>query len=301
VVLTAWIHYLVGVSLKNLVQMLSVFSGFQVSTGGLTQAWKNLASLVKPLYDEIGQRVSQSAVLAADETGWRIAGRSAWLWVFATPDLTVYRIDESRGHEVVEEVLGEDFRGTLVSDGLPTYDVLTNVTRQLCLAHLLKRCSRLEEQKTRGAVRFPRAIARLLRQAMDLRERRTAMSPHGFTVALGRLEKALDRLLFWKLIDPDNECLGAHLDKHRQHLFTFLLDNHVEPTNNLAERQLRPAVIARKLSAGNRSQRGARTHAVLASLAATCRQRGQRFTELATALLCRSPSTTALPLLQSST
>jgi hypothetical protein len=84
-------------------------------------------------------------------------------------------------------------------------------------------------------------------------------------------------------------AFSAHLFPHRGHLLTFLYDPSVKPTNNLAERQLRPAVITRKLSAGNRSPQGARTHALLASLAATCRQRGQRFTELATALL-RQPA-----------
>jgi transposase len=185
--------------------------------------------------------------------------------------------------------LGKPFAGTLVSDGLPTYDAAGAHSRQLCLAHLLKRCSRLEEQKTRGAVRFPRQAARLLRQALTLRGRRGELSPRGFAVARGRLEGDLDRMLRYHLTDADNERLAAHLFQHRPHLLTFLYEQSVEPTNNLAERQLRPAVIARKLSAGNRSQRGARTHAVLASLAATCRQRGERFSTLAATLLRESP------------
>jgi len=94
-------------------------------------------------------------------------------------------------------------------------------------------------------------------------------------------------MLRYHLTCEDNERLAAHLFQHRPHLFTFLYEQAVEPTNNLAERQLRPAVIARKLSAGNRTPRGARTHAVLASLAATCPQRGERFTALAASLLCQ--------------
>ena len=183
----------------------------------------------------------------------------------------------------------------MVSDGLPTYDVL-GVRRQLCLAHLLKRSCALEEEKTRGAVRFPRQVTHLLHSAMALGDRREQMSPHGFAVASGRLESKLDRLLRYHLVDPDNDRLAARFAKHRDHLFTFLYQEDVEPTNNLAERQLRPAVIARKLSAGNRTERGPRTHAVLASLAATCRQRGQRFTELAAELL-RHPSYTRVSLL----
>ena len=110
----------------------------------------------------------------------------------------------------------------------------------------------------------------------------------------------MDRLLRYHLVNPDNERLAAHLFKHRGHLFTFLddeTDEAVEPTNNLAERQLRPGGKARKLSAGNRTERRAFTHAVLASLAATCRQRGKRFTDLAVSLLCPSAPPPPLGLL----
>jgi hypothetical protein len=169
--------------------------------------------------------------------------------------------------------------------------------KQQCLAHLVRRCAEVARLKARGAVRFPRRVARLLREAMALRIRAPTLSPHGMAVARGRLEAALDRLLEFTRIDPDNERLAAHLWKHRAHLFTFLDDPAVDPTNNLAERQLRPAVIARKLSAGNRSERGAWTHAVLASLAATCRQRGERFTDLAVSLLCPNLRPPALSLL----
>ena len=114
-------------------------------------------------------------------------------------------------------------------------------------------------------------------------------------MARGRLQAALDRVLRYHLSDPDNERFAAHLFKHRDHLFTFLDDDTVDATNNLAERQLRPAVIARKLSAGNRTARGALTHAVLASLAATCQQQGQRFTDLATRLLRLDTPPTSTP------
>ena len=286
--LAADLKHRLGISLRKVVDLFQVHFGLSVTPGALAQASHRLAQRGMPAYGRLQQEARQSPSVHADETGWRIAARRAWLWVFTTPDLTLYRIESSRGHAVAQEVLGEAFAGTLVTDGLPTYDVL-GVRRQLCLAHLLKRCSKIEEEKTRGAVRFPRRVTRLLRGAMDLRRRRDDMSAHGFAVARGRLESKRDRLLRYHLVDPDNERLASHLAKHRGHLFTFLYEDDVEPTNNLAERQLRPAVIARKLSAGNRSDQGACTHAVLASLAATCRQRGQRFTELAADLL-RQPA-----------
>jgi len=285
--LAADLKHRLGVSFRKITDLLQAHFGLYVTPGALAQASHRLAQKGQPIYQTLQEELRASKSVHVDETGWRTGGWPAWLWVFATQALTFYRIEHSRGHGVVDEVLGEDFRGTLVTDGLPTYDVLTNATRQLCLAHLLKRCRELQEKKTRGAVRFPRKVAEVLHTALELRERRRDISRHGFSVALGRLEKTLDRLLRYELSDLDNERFAKHLLKHRDHLFTFLSRKYVEPTNNLAERQLRPAVIARKLSAGNRSERGAATHAILASLAATCRQRGERFTELAAHLLCQ--------------
>lgn len=111
------------------------------------------------------------------------------------------------------------------------------------------------------------------------------MSDHGYAVACGRIEARLDRLLERNYRNPDNRRLVGRMIKHRQHLLTFLYEEAVEPTNNAAERALRPAVISRKLSAGNRSPTGAHTHSVLASLAQTARQNGRNFLAAAADLL----------------
>ena len=75
----AGLHDLVGVRAGNIVKTVAVFSSFKITAGGLTQAWKNLASLLEPLEDEMGRKVSQSAVLSADETGWKLNGITYWL------------------------------------------------------------------------------------------------------------------------------------------------------------------------------------------------------------------------------
>src|SRR5262249_26760017 len=101
------------------------------------------------------------------------------------------------------------------------------------------------------------------------------VSVHGYAVARGRLHAELDRLLAGSYTDPDNARLAKRLRKQRDHLLRFLDHDAVEATNNLAEREIRPAVIARKLSAGNRTDAGAETHAVLASVLRTCRRQGR--------------------------
>jgi len=297
--LAADLKHRLGLPFRKVVDLFHSYFGIDITAGALAQASQRLARLAQPAYQHLQQQLRASKAVHADETGWRIGGSSAWLWDFATPELTLYVIRPSRAHQVVEEVLGQRFPGVLVSDGLPTYDAVYPAQRQLCLAHLLRRATDLEKVQTRGAVRFPRAVNRLLERALALKTRSPTLSAHGLAVARGRIEAALDRLLDYHRTNPENEKFAAHLFKHRDHLFTFLDEPGVAATNNLAERQLRPAVVARKLSAGNRSQRGAHTHAVLASLAATCRQQGRRFTELAARLLCQPQNAQAssIPLL----
>ena len=219
--------------------------GLHVTASGLAQGSHRLADRTQALYGKLQEAARASPSVHVDETGWWIVATNSWLWTLATGGLTLYRNDRRRGHGVAQEMLGDDFTGILVSDGLPTYDVLA-VRRQLCLEHLLKRCRQIEAKKTRGAVRFPRQVTRLLRNALALADRRQKISPHGFAVARGRLESRRDQLLRYHLVDPENERPSAHLYTHRDHLFTFLYKDGVDPTNNLAECQLRRAVIARK-------------------------------------------------------
>jgi transposase len=294
--LAADFKHRLGLSFRKIAEIFQTHFGITLTPGAIVQSNERLAERAAAAYADLQRQAQESPAVHVDETGWRISTRSAWLWVVATKALTFYLIRPSRGHEVVEEVLGKRFAGVLASDGLPTYDVVDARWKQTCLAHLLRRCAELAATKVRGAVRFPRTVADLLRRAMALRSRRPALTARGVAIARGRIEAALDRLLAYTRTDPDNERLAAHVYKHRAHLFTFLDHPEVDPTNNLAERQIRPAVIARKLSAGNRTDRGAETHAVLASLAATCRQRRERFTAFAQRLLRLPPSTPPLLL-----
>ncbi|WP_165251222.1 IS66 family transposase [Paludisphaera soli] len=271
--LAADLKHRLGVSYRKCSSVLLTLTGVVVASAALVRSSHRLGKLAQPSYDRLVEAARKSAVQQVDETGWKIGGRSAWLWVFADEHATLYRIRPSRAHEVVVEVLGEGFAGVLVSDCFLAYDPLP-FSKQKCLAHLLKTCGEIERSKTRAAVRFSRRVAALLRKAMALKRRRADLSPHGYAVARGRLHAELDRLLAGNLTDPDNARLAKRLRKHQAHLLNFLDHDGLDATNTLAEREIRPAVIARKLSAGNRTEAGAETHAVLASVLRTCRRQG---------------------------
>lgn len=265
-------------------------AAFQIrfSCGGLARALHRLAGKCEPTYQGFLSELRESPVVYPDETSMRVAGQRGWLWVFVTARVTVYVQRMSRGTDVLEEVLGLDFAGTLVHDGWAPYDQLEQATHQQCLAHYLRRAHELLETATRGAVRFPRAVTALLQDGLALRDRREAdeISPHGLAVARGRLESRLGRLLDADVTHQGNRLFQGHLARHRDDLFTFLREPGVEATSWPADHATRPAVLFRKVSGGHRSQRGAHTHDVLTSIHRTCAQRAADLVALLVAALC---------------
>ena len=293
--LAAELKHGMGVPYRKVKRILSSGFGLEVSPGGLARGGRRLARQAEPTYAQLVLQLRESEVVNADETSWKIDGEKAWLWVFTNEAVTVYVIDPTRAHEVAERVLGEEFEGVLGCDCFPAYDPL-KCRQQKCLGHLLKRCSRIAVVQSEEAVAFSQQVANLLRQAIQLKKRKDEMSPHGYRVARGKLEAALDRLLAQEVNDPENAKLVELLTKQRQRLLTFLYVEEVDPTNNIAELRIRPAVIVRKISAGNRSTPGSATHAILTSIIQTCRQQDEDFLEVATRLL-RSPQPLASNLI----
>jgi hypothetical protein len=235
-----------------------------------------LADQARPVYLELIEALRLCAVVHSDETGWRIGLLSAWLWVFTNQHITVYAIRESRGHEVIIEILGQTFRGILVSDCFLAYDdqTLRDWLKQKCVGHLLRNFSELEESKTGGAVRFARDVTALLQGALALKADKSNLSPALFAQRAAALEAELDALIDpqRRLTDPDNLRLAKRLRKQRPHVLRFLYVDGLDATNNQAERQLRPGVITRKTSGCNRTDSGAEAHSILGSVLATCRQ-----------------------------
>src|SRR5512142_73732 len=220
----------VGTPFRKAAAVLTTLTGLVVSAAALVRGSQRLARLAGPSYDALVAAARHSAVQHVDETGWKIGGRSAWLWVFADAHATLSRIRKSRGHEVVVEVLGEDYQGVLVSDCFLAYDPL-NFMKSKCASHLLKRCSEIEQSKSRGAVRFSRRVAAWLRRAMALKRRRGTMGDPGYAVLRGKVHAELDRLLAGTYTDPDNARLAKLLRKHRDSVLRFLDHDGVDATS----------------------------------------------------------------------
>jgi hypothetical protein len=112
--MSCWLHYSLGVTIENIIKWLSCFSSIEISAGGLTKNWNRLSEILLPLYQEIGKEARNSTVLNVDESGWRVNGKTHWLWCFTNELLAYFTIDRSRGSPVVKKVLGKVFGGILI-------------------------------------------------------------------------------------------------------------------------------------------------------------------------------------------
>jgi transposase len=265
-----------GGSYGKVSETLNDIFGLRVCPSGWCQADQRLAETARPVYQDLIEVVQSSSVVHADETGWRIGILSAWLWVFANQEVTVFAIRDNRSSDVVVEILGKEFKGVLASDCFVVYDDkrLADWLKQKCLSHLLKDLREMEESKTGRAVQFARDGTTVLRAALLLKAEKPTLDPATFAQRAQALEMQLDILISKKrkLKDRDNIRFARRLRKHRPHLLRFLYVDGLNATNNLAERQLRPGVIIRKTNGCNRTKGGAETHSILSSILVTCRQ-----------------------------
>ena len=262
-----------GLSHAKAATLLRERFGLAMTPSAVTRALHRAARQAQPTYRALGAAIRGSPVVAPDETGWKVNGRLQWLWVFATPETTVYAIQPGRGFPQAATVLGAAYAGVLVRDGWAPYRQFTAAGHQTCLAHLLRRAHDLAHDHPRAG--FAARIQATLQQALRLRDRRTAgtISNHGVAVARGHLISRVLTALDHVGTLPAMHRFAAHLRVELPALFGFLGDPAVDATNWRAEQALRPAVVNRKVCGGNRSARGAQTQQVLTSVVRTAQQR----------------------------
>ena len=270
--LTAWLHYALGNTLSQIVEVFNFHLQMKVTPGGLVQMWYRLAEILYPWYEQIRQEALNSAVLHGDESGWRVNGKTHWLWCFANSLLSYFMIDRSRGSPALLKFFTQEFGGTLVSDFWGAYNAVVCALRQTCLVHLLRDLEHVEQYKSPSDQwpAFAKKLRRLMGDAIRLWRRKDELPPETYTSRRQRLET----MIHTEWGDSQAKRLIKRLRRHRNDLFTFLDQPGVPFDNNLAERAIRPAVIIRKNSYGNRSDQGADTQAIFMSIFFTLKKRG---------------------------
>jgi transposase len=270
----ALLHTQIGLSHGKVTAVFQALFGFSLTRGASAQINQRAATRLKPDYHLILDTVRRSTQIAADETGWRIGGRSAWLHVWVGDEATAYAIDSQRSADALEGVIGRDWAGILSHDGYATYDRFYQAIHQQCVAHVLRRAQDLREVAKGGAVHFPKRLLTLFREAVHWRNQylRDTVTLESVQEQREAFDDRLIRLLRRTSNVPAYATFTQHLWKHLEQWFTFLFNPHVEATNWKAEQAIRPAVVNRKVWGGNRTTLGARAQEVLMSVMETCRR-----------------------------
>lgn len=273
---TAYLHFSLGLPLHRIVAYLNSCLYFSVSPGGLALAWQRLSQILLPWYEHLEILVRTSSLLHVDETGWRLVGKGYWLWCFTNQKVAYYLISPSRASPVLKEVLQELFKGILVCDFFGAYNKIDAFLKQRCLLHLLRDIKRTSvSHKTYEWMTFSKKLKRIIKDAIRLSMRSSNLSSELYTRRCNTIHRRLRKLI----AQPYNDChckrFVKRLKRHQDELFTFLEYPQVPFDNNHAERMIRPAVVARKNSYCNRSERGAKAQAILMSIFRTLHLREQ--------------------------
>lgn len=283
--MAAELKHRLGVPYRKICDFFATYVDIAICPATLVRAEQRLTELARPTYELLIDALRRADVVHADETGWRISAVNAWLWVFTNQQVTLYVIRTgpgARGHGVPAEILGPDFDGFLIVDGFACYTVL-DYRKGQCNGHLLRRAKGLLETVPSHEQGHLDDLICLLQDAIALAQRRTDLTAKVYERRVVVMEQRLVQWLFALPQEPSAELhrLKHHILNHITEWLAFLKHAEVPPTNNHAERMLRPAVITRKVGGCNKTLLGALVHSVLASIMVTCKQQGQKFLELA--------------------
>ena len=265
-----------GVSYRKLSQLCSETLQIQLSAPAVMGIINRFSLKCEPIYKGIEASLPTQPVLHGDETGWRMDGNPWQLWCFCNRSLVYFHLDPSRGAKVPKAILGEDYEGILHADFYAAYNFLPNVQR--CLIHFLRAiCDELEiTPEDQNLSQLKDGIKSIIEKGTQLKALGNARLQNA---GRQQLEHKLDMLAKLKSANKKTNTLIKRLVRHQHELIRFVDHPHAEYHNNRAERALRPEVIFRKLSFGNRSPAGAYNFQILATVLETCRLKGKNLAD----------------------
>jgi transposase len=264
---------------RKIRELFQDMAGLTVSPGGISQGLARISHWLGVEKDQLLEAIRCSPQLHVDETGWRLDGKKSWVWVLANERLAYYHVDRSRARKVLKELLGTEFNGTLISDFFSVYLNLP-YRMQKCLVHLLREfhdCAKTD--RTAEFMRAYRKIKRLINDARRLREKYDQIPSDKYAYLRFRLEQRLFDFTTAVYTNKNLLRLSKRFVQSWLEMFQFLKDPTIDWNNNFAERMIRPNVIYRNRSFGNRSDRGAEAHGTIMSLMQTLRLQGQNVGE----------------------
>lgn len=256
-----FLHYGVALPMNKIATLFQTFWGINLSEGCIVDTLTRFASFLGPEFEVIKQEIRTEAVVNKDTTAWWINGRRMVLWDFVNKRYTLLLIRNSKAQGIVYQTLGEGYGGVSISDCAKEYDYL-GWAQQKCWAHLLRASRKLTTPAGKQLHRGLKELYNRAKSGLFTKE---------------QLLSGLDDLSAVRSTNKKTRLVAARLQKYREEWFTFVDHPGVDPTNNAAERGLRPSVVMRKISGGNRSDKGAHNHEVIMSVMGTWQKQGKDF------------------------
>ena len=280
--LTSLIAYLKGgchCSYSTIRKFIRDILGIKISRGYLAKLIAKASASLKDAYDSLADRLPDEPLLNVDETGHKNNKDPMWAWCFRASLFTLFKIDKSRGSNVLVDTLGTEFNGVLGCDYFSAYrkymkdcDVLV----QFCLAHFLRDVRFLVEHPNRENKVYGQRVLRHLRAMFAVIHNRDLYTPSSFQTALQEAGNKVSVEVRWLVPDTkEAQNLADRFRKHGASYLRFITTPGIEPTNNLAEQAIRFVVIDRKVTQGTRSETGQRWLERIWTVMATCAQTGR--------------------------
>jgi transposase len=273
-VLAIFLKYDVKVSDNDINKIFKQMFGLRMAVSAIAGFRDQISRELEPLYERLKEQLKLDNFIHADETGWRVDGDNRWLWKFSNKRVSITHIDKSRGQKVVSDILGEKYDGVLVSDFLSAYNKIKS-KKQRCLAHImrdLEKVIKYWDEEDEQTVTYCKRLIEILMRGINLHRE---YSGRDWDEKYCRRRKQItDQLKDFSFPDPDKKLLvrfAKRLERHKDEIFTFLYERDVDYHNNHAEQQIRPNVILRKITFGNRSESGVANHNVLMSIIQTAK------------------------------
>ncbi len=263
-VLVIFIKFILRGVLRKTALYLETSNAFEITPAALNEIIRRVAEASDKEYEEIKTRIKKAAKIYIDETSFSVLGRNQWLWVFRTESDILYVLRPSRGSNVLEEILGKDYSGTVICDCWRAYNFLAFATIQRCWGHLLRKS---KELLSIAGLHLHEKLTELFEEI-----KKYNLSSHAQQERLVKYEEMTNKLK--EIIDyyskyPELKSVVKYINFNLGNWFTCIKIEGVEPTNNFAERAIREPVMVRKIIGAFRSETGKENYETLASLIAS--------------------------------
>ena len=276
--LASWFKHDIKVSDRDLKRIFERLFKLKVSSGSFAGFRNQFLRRSQGLYEALKGRLRRSRMAYVDETGWKVDGKRHQLWSGSSKKVSVFAVHKSRGTKALKDLLGERFGGILVSDFLSTYERYKAKAKQKCNVHLIRELNKILKNWPDDPLtqRYCRRLKSLIQEALALKKdfKKGNLSPMSFQ---RKRKLIISDLADFEICLPNRkplERIAKRIAKYKGEIFTFLNHPALEGHNNQAEGEIRPNVLFRKITFGNRSIEGAKNHSVTMSVIQTAKRNG---------------------------